>query len=155
MRFSIRKSISNRSLFHNYLFAFLLGFGALLIVYLPAMCLEHGYFLYYGDYNSQQLPFYSLANDAVRSGSFGWNWYTDLGANFIGSYAFYLLGSPFFWITTILPRSWMLYALPVLLSVKHGIAVMTAYAYIQRFAEPGSYVYPVPEELRHKLQRRE
>lgn len=133
MRFSIRKSISNRSLFHNYLFAFLLGFGALLIVYLPAMCLEHGYFLYYGDYNSQQLPFYSLANDAVRSGSFGWNWYTDLGANFIGSYAFYLLGSPFFWITTILPRSWMLYALPVLLSVKHGIAVMTAYAYIQRF----------------------
>lgn len=96
MRFSIRKSISNRSLFHNYLFAFLLGFGALLIVYLPAMCLEHGYFLYYGDYNSQQLPFYSLANDAVRSGSFGWNWYTDLGANFIGSYAFYLLGSPFF-----------------------------------------------------------
>lgn len=86
--FSIQKSISNRSLFHNYLFAFLLGFGALLIVYLPAMCLEHGYFLYYGDYNSQQLPFYSLANDAVRSGSFGWNWYTDLGANFIGSYAF-------------------------------------------------------------------
>ena len=133
MRFSIQKSISSHSLFHNYLFAFLLGFGALLIVYLPAMCLEHGYFLYYGDYNSQQLPFYSLANDAVRSGSFGWNWYTDLGANFIGSYAFYLLGSPFFWITTILPRSWMLYALPVLLSMKHGIAAMTAYAYIQRF----------------------
>ena len=46
MRFSIQKSISSRSLFHNYLFAFLLGFGALLIVYLPAMCLEHGYFLY-------------------------------------------------------------------------------------------------------------
>ena len=56
MRFSIRKSISSHSLFYNYLFAFLLGFGALLIVYLPAMCLEHGYFLYYGDYNSQQLP---------------------------------------------------------------------------------------------------
>ena len=29
MRFSIQKSISNRSLFHNYLFAFLLGFGFL------------------------------------------------------------------------------------------------------------------------------
>ena len=69
MRFSIQKSISNRSLFHNYLFAFLLGFGALLIVYLPAMCLEHGYFLYYGDYNSQQLPFYSLANAAVSAGT--------------------------------------------------------------------------------------
>ena len=133
MQLTIRKPFSSRALFKNYLLAFLLGFGALFIVYLPAMCMEHGYFLYYGDYNSQQLPFYELANDAVRSGSFGWNWYTDLGANFIGSYAFYLLGSPFFWLTTILPRSWVLYAMPVLLAMKHGIAAMTAYAYIQRF----------------------
>ncbi|MDY2510484.1 MAG: YfhO family protein [Ruminococcus callidus] len=133
MQLTIRKPFSSRAVYKNYLLAFLLGFGALFIVYLPAMCMEHGYFLYYGDYNSQQLPFYELANDAVRSGSFGWNWYTDLGANFIGSYAFYLLGSPFFWLTTILPRSWVLYAMPVLLAMKHGIAAMTAYAYIQRF----------------------
>lgn len=130
---TIHKPFSSHTVYRNYLLAFLLGFGALLIVYLPAMCMEHGYFLYYGDYNSQQLPFYKLANDAVRSGSFGWNWYTDLGANFIGSYAFYLLGSPFFWLTTILPKSWVLYAMPVLLSMKHGVAAMTAYAYIQRF----------------------
>lgn len=133
MQLTIHKPFSSRAVYKNYLLAFLLGFGALFIVYLPAMCMEHGYFLYYGDYNSQQLPFYELANDAVRSGSFGWNWYTDLGANFIGSYAFYLLGSPFFWLTTILPRSWVLYAMPVLLAMKHGIAAMTAYAYIQRF----------------------
>lgn len=133
MQLTIRKPFSSHAVYKNYLLAFLLGFGALFIVYLPAMCMEHGYFLYYGDYNSQQLPFYELANDAVRSGSFGWNWYTDLGANFIGSYAFYLLGSPFFWLTTILPRSWVLYAMPVLLSMKHGIATLTAYAYIQRF----------------------
>ncbi len=133
MQLTIRKPFSSHSVYKNYLLAFLLGFGALFIVYLPAICMEHGYFFYYGDYNSQQLPFYSLANDAVRSGSFGWNWYTDLGANFVGSYAFYLLGSPFFWLTTILPRSWVLYAMPVLLSMKHGIAALTAYAYIQRF----------------------
>lgn len=133
IQLTIHKPFSSHAVYKNYLLAFLLGFGALLIVYLPAMCMEHGYFLYYGDYNSQQLPFYELANDAVRSGSFGWNWYTDLGANFIGSYAFYLLGSPFFWLTTILPRSWVLYAMPVLLSMKHGVAAMTAYAYIQRF----------------------
>lgn len=133
IQLTIRKPFSIHAVYKNYLLAFLLGFGALFIVYLPAMCMEHGYFLYYGDYNSQQLPFYELANDAVRSGSFGWNWYTDLGANFIGSYSFYLLGSPFFWLTTILPRSWVLYAMPVLLAMKHGIAAMTAYAYIQRF----------------------
>jgi hypothetical protein len=50
------------------------------------------------------MPFYNLANDAVREGQFGWNWYTDLGTEFISSYSFYLLGSPFFWLTVLLPR---------------------------------------------------
>lgn len=117
----------------RYLLAFLLGFGSLLVVIIPIMIADGGYFIYYGDYNSQQIPFYNLANDAVRSGNMGWNWYTDLGANFIGSYAFYLLGSPFFWLTTILPRSWVTFSMPFLLCVKHGIASLTAYAYIQRF----------------------
>lgn len=117
----------------RYLLAFLLGFGSLLVVILPIIIADGGYYIYYGDYNSQQIPFYNLANDAVRSGSFGWNWYTDLGVNFIGSYAFYLLGSPFFWLTTILPRNWVTFAMPVLLCMKHGIASLTAYAYIQRF----------------------
>lgn len=117
----------------RYLLAFLLGFGSLLVVILPIIIADGGYYIYYGDYNSQQIPFYNLANDAVRSGSFGWNWYTDLGVNFIGSYAFYLLGSPFFWLTTILPRGWVTFAMPVLLCMKHGIASLTAYAYIRRF----------------------
>lgn len=117
----------------RYLLAFLLGFGSLLLVILPIIIADGGYYIYYGDYNSQQIPFYNLANDAVRSGSFGWNWYTDLGVNFIGSYAFYLLGSPFFWLSVILPRSWVTFAMPVLLCMKHGIASLTAYAYIRRF----------------------
>ncbi len=127
------RHFSCREEFHRYLTAFLLGFGSLLIVLLPVIIADGGYFIYYGDYNSQQIPFYNLANDAVRSGSFGWNWYTDLGASFIGSYAFYLLGSPFFWLSAILPRSWVTFAMPLLLALKHGVATMTAYAYIRRF----------------------
>ena len=119
----------------RYLLTFLLGFGTLLLVFLPVIIADGGYFIYYGDFNSQQIPFYNLANDAVRSGSFGWNWYTDLGANFIGSYAFYLFGSPFFWITTILPRSWVTFSIPILLCIKHGVAALTAYAYICRFVQ--------------------
>ena len=57
----------------RYLLAFLLGFGSLLVVVIPIMIADGGYFIYYGDYNSQQIPFYNLANDAVRSGSLGWN----------------------------------------------------------------------------------
>ena len=74
----------------KYLAAFLLGFGILLLSVLPIMIADSGYFIYYGDYNSQQIHFYTLANNAVRNGSLGWNWFTDLGSDFIGSYSFYL-----------------------------------------------------------------
>lgn len=120
----------------KYCTAFGAGFLSLFIILLPLLCMDKGYFIYYGDFVSQQLPFYKLANDAVRSGGlFGWNWYTDLGSSFLGSYAFYLTGSPFFWLTTILPKNWVLYAIPWLLCLKHGIASMTAYAYIRRFVQ--------------------
>ena len=72
----------------QYLRMFLLGFCTLMVVLLPIVIFNKGYFIYYGDFNSQQIPFYHLAHDAVRSGQFGWNWETDLGANFIGSYSF-------------------------------------------------------------------
>lgn len=116
-----------------YLAVFLLGFAMLLLVLLPVMIYTKGYFVYYGDFNSQQLPFYYHAHEAVQNGCFGWDWQTDLGANFIGSYSFYLLGSPFFWLTALFPQQWTLYLMPFLLAMKHGIAALTAYAYIRRF----------------------
>lgn len=118
----------------KYLMAFLLGFGCLFISIVPIMISNRGYFIYSGDYNAQQIPFYNMANDTVRSGgAFGWNWLTDLGSDFLTSYSFYLSGSPFFWLTTILPRGLVTYSMPVLLAVKHGLASLTAYAYIRRF----------------------
>lgn len=117
----------------KYLTAFLLGFFTLLLSLLPVMICERGYFIYYGDFNAQQIPFYSLSNDAVRSGQLGWNWFTDLGSDWLTSYSFYLAASPFFWLTTILPRAAVAYSIPFLLALKHGLASLTAYAYIRRF----------------------
>ena len=116
-----------------YLSVFLLSFGMMLLVLVPVMIFTKGYFIYYGDFNSQQLPFYYIAHDAVQHGNFGWNWQTDLGANFIGSYSFYLLGSPFFWLTVPFPQEWTLYMIPYLLALKHAVAALTSYAYIRRF----------------------
>lgn len=116
-----------------YLQVFLLGFAVLFLAILPVVIFTRGYFIYYGDFNSQQIPFYYLAHEAVQSGSFGWNWHTDLGSNFMGSYSFYLLGSPFFWLTALFPQSMVLYLMPLLLAMKHGFAALTAYAYIRRF----------------------
>ena len=86
-----------------HLKAFLLGFGVSVIFFLPFILYDQGYFLYYGDFNVQQVPFYQMIHDAIRSGNFFWSWTTDLGANTIGSYTFYLLGSPFFWLTLPFP----------------------------------------------------
>ncbi|MBR2283244.1 MAG: YfhO family protein [Ruminococcus sp.] len=122
----------------RYLTAFLLGFFVLLVCLVPVTFFEKGYFIYYGDYVAQQIPFYNTVNDAVRSGAFGWHWFTDLGSDLLTSYSFYLIGSPFFWLSVLLPRALVTYAMPVLLALKHGFASLTAYIYIRRFVRSKS-----------------
>ena len=117
----------------RYLQAFLLGLLTAGLVFGYYMIQGEGYFLYYGDFNVQQIPFYRLAHDAVREGNWFWNWNTDLGANFVGSYSFYMLGSPFFWLTLLFPSAAVPYLMGPLLVLKFGCASLTAYAYLRRF----------------------
>ena len=95
--------------------------------------MSEGYFIFYGDFNVQQIPFYQECHKAIREGNIFWSWSTDLGANFIGSYSFYLLGSPFFWLTVPFPNTLVPYLIGPLLILKFGCAALTAYAYIRRF----------------------
>jgi uncharacterized membrane protein YfhO len=117
----------------RYWIVFLIGFIIMITGLMPLIIKGNGIYIYYGDYNFQQIPFYNLVNDAVREGQFGWNWYTDLGTDLISSYSFYLFGSPFFWLSVILPRWAVTYSMPVLLALKHGVATLTAYIYIRKF----------------------
>ena len=118
-----------------FLYAFLLGLGLAALIFAPFMIVDGGRFLFYGDFNVQQIPFYRLAHDAVRSGNFGWNQYTDLGVNFIGSYSFYLLGSPFFWLTIPFPGEWLQYMMGPLFILKFACATLTGYVYLRRYAK--------------------
>lgn len=121
------------------LYALLWGLllGALIVV--PIMIYDRGYFIYYGDFNVQQIPFYQLAHDSIQSGNTGWSHLTDLGANFIGSYSFYLLGSPFFWLTMLLPSAWVPYAMGPLLILKLGLCSLSAYIYLRRYVHDKRY----------------
>ena len=92
-------------------------------------------FLYYGDYNAQQICFYENCVRMVRAGDFGWDWVTDMGSNFIGSYSYYMLGSPFFWLMCIFPSSWTPYLMAPMYMVKYIVAALLAYAYLQRFVK--------------------
>ena len=118
-----------------YLEVFIIAFFISMSFLLPYMIMDKGLFLFFGDYDVQQVPFYMLVHDAIRSGNVLWSWTTDLGSNFISSYSFYNLGSPFFWLTIPLPNSWVPYTLGPLLALKMSFAAVTGFAFINRFVK--------------------
>lgn len=123
---------------NNYfLKSFFLGLSLALVIFLPFLLVDGGRFLFYGDFNVQQVPVYRLAHDAVRAGEFGWNYKTDLGANYIGSYSFYLLGSPFFWLTIPFPSEWLQFLMGPLLILKFACATLSGYVYLHRYTKTG------------------
>ncbi len=115
--------------------AFALGFLTAFLFFIPFILFDNGYFLFYGDFNVQQVPFYQMVHDAIRSGNFLWNWNTDLGANLIGSYTFYNLGSPFFWLTLLFPSGAVPYLMGPLLMLKFACASLTGYIYLKRYVK--------------------
>jgi len=119
--------------------AFFYGIAISFLFFIPFIIFDNGYFLFYGDFNVQQVPFYRMCHDAVRSGNMGWSWTTDLGANFIGSYSFYLLGSPFFWLTIPFPSSFVPHLMGPLLILKFGCASLTAFIYLKRYVRDLNY----------------
>ncbi len=123
----------------RYLFVLGLGFITALAVMLPFIIYDSGYFLMYGDFNVQQYPFYMHAHDAIQKGEWGWDFKTDLGVNFIGSYSFYNLGSPFFLLTLLFPSAVVPYLIGPLLAFKIGCCAMTGYAYTRRFTRIDDY----------------
>lgn len=130
-------ALSERLTFDNkkshYTAVFLTAFCMTAIIMLPFIIMDKGFFLQYGDFNVQQYPFYIHAHDMIRSGRTGWDFKTDLGANFIGSYSFYNLGSPFFWLTLLLPSGAVPYMIGPLLALKISLCAVTGYAYIRCF----------------------
>ncbi len=115
--------------------AFLWGAAIAAVFVIPSMIVEKGMFLYYGDYNFQIIPFYQLMVDAIHKGEWGWNWYTDLGSSFIGSYSFYNLGSPFFWVLVLFPAKAVPYVMGPLTIAKFGLSSLTAYLYLKRYTK--------------------
>jgi uncharacterized membrane protein YfhO len=118
-----------------------------LLAVLPFLIDRKGLFFYYGDYNVQQVPFLIFAHRAVRSGRLLWNPLVDLGGNMTGTFAFYLWGSPFFWLTIPFPESWLPYMTPFLMALKFGTAAAASFMWIRtqtrsdKAAVLGAYLY--------------
>lgn len=117
---------------HYMLKTFLLALLFAAIIFIPYMIYDNGYFLYYGDFNVQEVPFYQMVHDSILSGNYKWSSTTDLGSGLIGSYSFYLLGSPFFWVTLLFPSKMVPYLMGPLFILKFAFAALTAYIYLKR-----------------------
>ena len=66
-----------------------------LLIVLPNIIVEKGIYSLISDYNYQQVPFNMLMANAIKEGTILWTWFNELGSNFIGTFSFYNLFSPF------------------------------------------------------------
>ena len=120
------------------------------IFFLPFYLLDGGFFHYAGDFNSQQITFYRYMNGFVKGVGYPnsafagaphntFSWATDLGSGVMNAYSFYLYGSPFFWLSVLLPQSWLPYMMVPLLVLKFGVAGGGAYLYLRRYVKNANY----------------
>lgn len=116
----------------NLIKVFFIAFAVFSLAMLPSIILTKGIWIYYGDFNVQQIPFYIHVHDAIRAHSFPYDFCTDLGGSLIGCYSFYLLGSPFFWLSVPFPSEAVPYLIPWITALKYSIMAVTAYVYIRR-----------------------
>lgn len=116
------------------LLSFALCAAAAFFIFLPFLVVDRGLFQYCGDFNGQQIPFYTYMNGFVKTSAGQWSWETDLGSSAVNAYSFYLCGSPFFWLTALLPQAWVPYTMVPMFVVKFGVAGLGAYWYLRRYA---------------------
>ena len=105
------------------------------LMFLPFYIVDGGIFLYAGDFNSQQIPFYYYANQFVKQGGGSFSWATDLGSGFLNSYSFYLAGSPFWWLSLLFPAAWQPFLMVPLLVLKFAAAGGGAYLWARRYTK--------------------
>lgn len=111
-----------------FITAFLM-FGACMGV---SIMFTKGIWIYYGDFNIQQIPFYIHLHDLIRSGNLCYDWSTDLGGSVLGCYSFYILGSPFFWLTIPFKSEWVPYLIPWINALKYGVMAFTSFLWLKR-----------------------
>ena len=122
-----------------FLRTFLWALGIAFLCFLPWMIYNDGYFFFYGDYNVQQIPFHQMIHDSVLDGNIGWSYTTDLGANIIGSYSFYMFGSPFFWLMLPFPSAVVPYLMAPMLMLKFALAALGGYTFLRRYVKNQNY----------------
>ena len=118
----------------GYIQVFFLAYIAAMLSFAILLLRGEGVFALGNDFNEQQIPFHMLVNRAIKSQNTGWNWSIDLGSSLVGAFGFYVLGSPFAWISFLFPADAYPYVTGWLYMAKYAAAATCAYGYLKRFA---------------------
>lgn len=130
----IKKLISSKAFI-----AFVSGFLMYILVVLPELVSQDGVLMYVGDYTTQAVPFTFHIRESILNGNVIWDHLSGMGTQFLSSYAYYNLCSPFSVLYLIIPREWILYAIPYVTALKYGTGSLLAYLYLKRFLNQGSF----------------
>ncbi|PYZ95877.1 hypothetical protein CR205_15965 [Alteribacter lacisalsi] len=86
-----------------------------------------------GDTYEQFLPFYIHYHDLIKAGDGFpfWSWETGIGTNFWGSYAYYMTGDLFFYLSLLFPASFLPHYFLVMLLLKIMLAGFLWYHYMR------------------------
>lgn len=129
MKMLMEKIKKNRFLFVVFGINFVIAFISMGYFVLK----NGGIFTLVDDFNAQEIPFNMLCNEAIKSGDVFWNWNIDIGSDFVTTFSFYNLGSPFFWITLLFPAEVFPYIMGWVYMLKYAVAGLFSYIYIKSF----------------------
>lgn len=102
-----------------------------LVIFVPFIVKGGGAFTLRDDFNTQELTFTNQVNGFLKTQLPGeWCWSLDLGASFVNGFGFYVLGSPFAWLTFPFPRQLFPYLIGWVYVLKYVVAGLTAYEYL-------------------------
>lgn len=115
-----------------WLCAFIVSLLTAAAAIVPILIKNHGYMAMSHDFSAEEISYNILMNKAVKSGEILWNWGIDLGSNFIETFSFYGLGSPFVWITLLFPASMVPLLMGPMMILKFAVAGTIASVYFNR-----------------------
>lgn len=133
----IKKAAESK--YGKYFLVFGINFLIAFISFLGILYNGEGIFTLCNDFNEQQIPFHMLANHFIKNGNIFWNWNIDIGSSFAGALGFYVLGSPFAWLSFLFPDRLYPYVTGWLYMMKYAVAGTLAFLYIRRFVKKERY----------------
>lgn len=119
--------------------AFLLSILLGSIIVVPNIIIGHGIYNLIADLNYQQIPFNMLINYSIKHGGILWTWFNEMGSNFIGTFSFYNLFSPFNLVGYLFPEKWFPYLIGPIFILKYGISGVCSYLFLERYVKNKKY----------------